>query len=183
MIDCQVYAKGRFTSTKRSNCIHSCEKKSTNVESRFSGELAASCSTADDQLQTSGEGEGCKILTNSESERPHHLSPLTAFPMHEFKAGKNHGWIRFDLTSIMQISVVVPLYCVHNKMFWQPAHDICSNQSRESGTNLAFVSQVIAGFWRGALYIHYRIVTRVGLNRKCYFLLSVLAPFRLKCMM
>ena len=33
-------------------------------------------------------GEGCKILTNSESQCPHHLSPLTGFPMHEFKAGK-----------------------------------------------------------------------------------------------
>lgn len=87
MIDCMVYAKGRFTPTKQSNCIHSCEK-STNVESRFSGVLAASWQTADDWLQTSSEGEGCKILTNSESQCPHHLSPLTGFPMHEFKAGK-----------------------------------------------------------------------------------------------
>lgn len=82
-----VYAKGCFTPTKHSNCIHSCEK-STNVESRFSGVLAASWQTADDWLQTNSEGEGCKILTNSESQCPHHLSPLTGFPMHEFKAGK-----------------------------------------------------------------------------------------------
>ncbi len=143
MIDCMACAKGCFTPTKQSNCIHSC-KKSTNVESRFSGVLAASCQTADDQLQTRSEGEGCKILTNSESQCPHHLSPLTGFPMHEFKAGKNHGWIHFDLTSIMQISVVVSLYCVHDKMFWQSAHDICQSQSRETGTNLAFLSQLLA---------------------------------------
>ena len=87
MIDCLVYAKGCFTPTKQSNCIHSGEM-STNVESRFSGVLAAGCLTADDLLQTSSEGEGCKILTNSESQCPHHLSPLTGFPMHEFKAGK-----------------------------------------------------------------------------------------------
>lgn len=80
---------------------------------------------------------GRKWLTNRQSSVHIIPRPWQASPCMNSKLVK-HGWIGLDLTSIMLISVVAPLYRVHHKMFWQSGGDICYGLSGETGTNLVW---------------------------------------------